>query len=59
MADSDSKAEITCREAAVKKWADIKNSMEALSLLAEDDLSEANILIGQMKLVYSLKQTFP
>lgn len=35
------------------------DSMEALSLLAEDDLSEANILIGQIKLLLqSLKQTF-
>lgn len=36
------------------------DSMEALSLLAEDDLGEANIPIGQMKLLlHSLKQTFP
>lgn len=36
------------------------DSMEALSLLAEDDLGEADILIGQIKLLlHSLKQTFP
>lgn len=32
MADSDSKAEITCCEAAVKKWADIKNSQQIIGL---------------------------
>lgn len=36
------------------------DSMEALSLLAEDDLGEATIPIGQIKLLLqSLKQTFP
>lgn len=75
MADSDSEVEITRGEAAVKKWATMKklspktadrlielgyDSMEALSLLSEDDLGEANIPIGQTKLLlYSLKQTFP
>lgn len=75
MADSDSEVEVTRGEAAVKKWAAMKklspktadkllelgyDSMEALSLLAEDDLSEANIPIGQIKLLlHSLKQTFP
>lgn len=35
-------------------------SMEALSLLMEDNLCDANIPIGQMTLlVHSLKQTFP
>lgn len=35
-------------------------SMEALSLLMEDNLGNANIPIGQMTLlVHSLKQTFP
>lgn len=34
--------------------------METLSLLSEDDLGEANIPIGQIKLLlHSLKQTFP
>lgn len=75
MADSDNEVEITRGEAAVKKWATMKklspktadrlielgyDSMEALSLLSEDDLGEANIPIGQTKLLlYSLKQTFP
>uniref|UniRef100_K1R2T4 Uncharacterized protein n=1 Tax=Magallana gigas TaxID=29159 RepID=K1R2T4_MAGGI len=75
MADSDSEVEITRGEAAVKKWATMKklspktadrlielgyDSMEALSLLSEDDLGEANIPIGQTRLLlYSLKQTFP
>lgn len=75
MADSDSEVEITRGEAAVKKWATMKklspktadrlielgyDSMEALSLLSEDDLGEAIIPIGQTKLLlYSLKQTFP
>lgn len=58
MTDSDSEVEITCGEAAAKKWATMKklspktadrlielgydSIMEALSLLAEDDLGEAN-----------------
>lgn len=57
MTDSDSEVEITCGEAAAKKWATMKklspktadrlielgydSIMEALSPLAEDDLGEA------------------
>lgn len=62
MTDSDSEVEITCGEAASKKWATMKklspktpdrlielgydSIMEALSLLAEDDLGEAIIKKG-------------
>ena len=73
--DDDVEIQLTIGEAAVRKWASVKrislpsvehlidlgfDSMEALALLTESDLTESEIPLGQRKLiVYSVKQTFP